>query len=216
MIDPLAAPPFRSHAIEARESDEPPPSVRTPATRIAAFSEELGAFVSLLDARRLAWEATRYFPSFTFPLTRARLLSLVGCHISPGTAVCGYVHIVGPRDCAGRFRVGTGCIIGPDVTVCLDAPVTLGSGVSIGPRAVLYTATHALGIASRRMELNVMARPIVIEDGAWVGMAALVLSGVRIGRGAVVASGAVVNEDVPDNVLVAGNPARVVENLPPR
>jgi maltose O-acetyltransferase len=102
------------------------------------------------------------------------------------------------------------------VTFCLDAPVTLGKNVSLGPRAVLYTATHALGSASRRMEFTVLARPIVVEDGAWVGLGATILGGVRIGKGAVVSAGAVVNQDVADNTLVAGNPATVVGELPER
>jgi maltose O-acetyltransferase len=155
-------------------------------------------------------------PAFTWTRTRARLLSAVGCDIEPGTAVGGYVYLIGGRDCARQLRIGRGCILGPQVTFCLDAPITLGRNVSIGPRAVLYTATHPLGVASRRMQLDIMARPIVVEDGAWVGLGAMILPGVRIGRGAVVAAGAVVNEDVPDNVLVAGNPARIVQELPAR
>lgn len=139
---------------------------------------------------------------------------MVGCDVRAGTAVGGFVHIIGPRGCASRLRVGPGCILGPDVTFCLDAAVTLGSNVSIGPRAVLYTATHALGGESRRMRFDVMARPIVVEDGAWIGLGAMILAGVRIGRGAVVAAGAVVGEDVPDNALVRGNPAVLAELLP--
>jgi maltose O-acetyltransferase len=111
------------------------------------------------------------------------------------------------------LKVGPGCLIGPDVILCLDAPITLGENVSVGPRALLYTATHPLGVASRRMQFYTMARPIVVGDGAWIGLGAMVLPGVRIGRGAVVAAGAVVSEDVPENALVAGNPATVVQVL---
>jgi maltose O-acetyltransferase len=183
---------------------------------MSAISDEVRTFTGDFDPRRMAWSLTRALPAFTFSRVRARMLSAVGCHVPPGTAVCGFVHIVGGRDCAGRFRMGPGCVLGPDVTLCLDAPITLGARVSLGPRAVLYTATHSLGVASRRMALNVLARPIVVEDGAWIGMAAMILPGVRVGRGAVVAAGAVVNEDVPPNVVVAGNPARVTEELPAR
>lgn len=56
---------------------------------------------------------------------------------------------------------------------------------------------------------------IIVDDRAWVGFGALILSGVHIGRGSVVAAGAVVNEKVPVDVLVAGNPAEIVEDLPP-
>jgi maltose O-acetyltransferase len=57
------------------------------------------------------------------------------------------------------------------------------------------------------------ARPVVIGDGTWVGTRAIVLPGVTIGSRAVVAAGSVVTRDVPDEVLVAGNPARVVREL---
>jgi maltose O-acetyltransferase len=178
--------------------------------------EEIEEFLGGIEPRRLAWSMTRCIRAFSLSRTRARLLSMVGCDIGPGTAVTGYVYIVGPPRCAKRLHVGPGCIFGPDVTLCLDAPITLGKNVSIGPRAVLYTATHPLGVASRRMQLDVLARPIVVEDGAWVGLGAMILPGVRVGRGAVIAAGAVVNEDVPANVLVAGNPSSVVRDLPNR
>jgi acetyltransferase-like isoleucine patch superfamily enzyme len=64
------------------------------------------------------------------------------------------------------------------------------------------------------MDPSVVARPVVVEDGAWIGMAALILPGVRIGAGAVVSAGAVVTSDVPPDTLVAGNPAAVVRSLP--
>jgi acetyltransferase-like isoleucine patch superfamily enzyme len=201
--------------IDVRGSDEAPPSSR-PRPPIVGLLEEIGEFVGGFEARRLAWSMTRWVRAFSLSRARARLLSIVGCDIGPGTAITGYVYIIGPRGCAERLHVGSGCIFGPDVTLCLDAPITLGKNVSIGPRAVLYTATHPLGVASRRMQLDILARPIVVEDGAWVGLAAMILPGVRIGRGAVVSAGAVVNEDVPANVLVAGNPATVVRDLPSR
>jgi maltose O-acetyltransferase len=177
---------------------------------------EVREFLGSLDVRRLAWGAARCLPPFTFSRTRARLFSLVGGEIGSSTAVTGYVYLVGPPNCARRLRIGSGCILGPNVTLCLDAPITLGRNVSIGPRAVLYTATHPLGGPGRRMQLDIMARPIVVEDGAWIGLGATILGGVRIGKGAVVAAGAVVNADVPENVLVAGNPATLVHELPGR
>ena len=57
-------------------------------------------------------------------------------------------------------------------------------------------------------------KPIVVEDGVWVGMHSLILPGVTLGRGCVVSAGSVVAQDVPPNTLVAGNPATVQQNLP--
>ena len=215
MIDPLMRPPVGPHSLEDLRDTAPPPT-RTAPPRLIGAVEELHEYVTGFDPRRFAWSMTRLVRSFTLPRVRARLLASTGCAIGPGTAVTGYVNLVGPRDCARRLTVGPGCIIGPDVTFCLDAPITLGTNVSIGPHALLYTATHPLGISSRRMQLDLMARPITIGDGAWIGLGAMILAGVCVGRGAVVASGAVVNENVPENVLIAGNPAAVVRELPGR
>jgi maltose O-acetyltransferase len=216
MINPLVRPPLGTKDAKAAVLEDRPSFESTVSAGMHAFADEAGAFARDWDSRRILWAATRLLPWFTFNRVRARMLAFVGCHVPRGTAVCGYVTLVGGRDCARRLHLGPGCVIGPDVTFGLDAPITLGSGVSIGPRAVLYTATHSLGLPARRMQFGILARPIVIEDGVWVGMGAYVLAGVRIGRGAVVAAGAVVNEDVPPNVVVAGNPARVVEELPGR
>ena len=57
--------------------------------------------------------------------------------------------------------------------------------------------------------------PIVLERGAWIGDSAIVLKGVRVGENSIVGAGAVVTKDVPPNVIVAGNPARVVKHLDP-
>jgi maltose O-acetyltransferase len=176
--------------------------------------DEVANAFKTLDARPLAWAAMRLMPEFSFPRARARLLRAVGCDVDRRVAVLGRVHLVGPRGSARRLRIGSGCIIGPDATFALDAPITLGRNVSISPRVTLYTATHSLGGSARRMEPGVLARPIAIEDGVWVGMGAMILAGVRLGRGCVVAAGSVVTKDVPENALVAGNPAAPVESLP--
>jgi maltose O-acetyltransferase len=59
-----------------------------------------------------------------------------------------------------------------------------------------------------------VARPVSIEDGAWIAARVTILPGVTIGRGTVVAAGAVVTRDVPPNTLAAGVPARVKRELP--
>jgi maltose O-acetyltransferase len=209
MINPLARPPIGPHSLQPRAE----PRAAGPGY-LSRFLEELVGFYDSADARRFAWEATRVLPDFTFTRTRARLLSMVGCDVQQGTGVFGHVELVGPRGSAARLSIGSGSIIAPGATFCLDAPITIGKNVSIGPRVMLYTATHPLGGADRRMSLYIAPRPIVIEDGVWVGLAAMILAGVRLGRGCVVAAGAVVTADVPPNALVAGNPATIVELLP--
>ncbi len=156
----------------------------------------------------------RALPDFAFVSTRTLLFRRAGFGIGPDTSILGRTHLIGEGDLTARLTTGKGCIIAPHVTLGLDAAITLGENVSLGPGATLYTATHALGFGSRRMALAVSARPIVVEDGAWIGMQALVLPGVTLGRGCVVSAGSVVTQDVAPNTLVAGNPATLQQALP--
>jgi len=90
--------------------------------------------------------------------------------------------------------------------------VHIGNHVMIGPAVQIYTAAHVLQ-AEDRIQGWEVAKPIVIEDNVWLGGAAVLLPGVRIGRNAVVGAGAVITRSVPANTIVAGNPARVIREL---
>jgi maltose O-acetyltransferase len=151
-------------------------------------------------------------PEFTFPGIRARLLQAAGAEVRDGTSVFGRVNITGgPLE---RLHVGEDCRIGPNVTFGLDGHVYLGRGASVSPDVVFSTATHELGIGSTRMDPVTHVRDVHVGEGAWIGMGALILAGVRLGPGCVVSAGAVVTQDVPADTLVAGNPAVPVRSLP--
>ena len=90
--------------------------------------------------------------------------------------------------------------------------VHIGHHVMIGPAVQIYTAAHLLQAEARNQGWEV-AKPIVIEDNVWIGGGAILLPGVRIGRNAVVGAGAVVHRSVPENTVVAGNPARVIREI---
>jgi len=107
-----------------------------------------------------------------------------------------------------------GCVIAPGVTLGLDADIFLGRNVSLSPGVALYTATHSIGFGSMRMLPFVDSRPIVIQDGSWIGMQSLILPGVTVGHGSVVSAGAVLTVSVPPNTLVSGNPAAAQDSLP--
>jgi maltose O-acetyltransferase len=97
--------------------------------------------------------------------------------------------------------------------VVLDvAPVHIGNNVFFGPAVQIYTVNHPLE-ASARNTLIEQAQPVVIEDDVWIGGGAILLPGVIIGRGSVVAAGAVVSKAVPAGVVVAGNPCRVIKTI---
>lgn len=58
---------------------------------------------------------------------------------------------------------------------------------------------------------NIVSRPVVIKEGAWIGFNAIIMKGVTIGKGAVIGAGSVVTKDVPDFAVVAGNPAKIIK-----
>ena len=112
-----------------------------------------------------------------------------------------------------RFLNGRKIAIGPRCVInfgtLIDGrryPVSIGADVSIGPEAAILTLghdPHAPDFADR-------GGAVRIGDRAWIAYRAVILPGVSIGEGAVVAAGAVVVEDVPAFTVVAGNPARPV------
>jgi acetyltransferase-like isoleucine patch superfamily enzyme len=90
--------------------------------------------------------------------------------------------------------------------------ITIGDKVAIGPNCVITSHGHSFDDGGRPMlEQPTIFKPVTIEDDVYIGSAAVVLPGVRIGRGAVVGAGAVVSRDVDEGSVVTGVPARVVK-----
>jgi len=136
----------------------------------------------------------------------------------------------GPIEIGDRVRIqndtyvtsggGSGVKIGSDthihrgcqITAAL-APIEIGCRVQIAARCAFYSYDHGSApdkpIASQPLQTK---GAITIEDDAWLGYGVIVLSGVRIGTGAIVGAGAVVTHDVPAGAIAAGVPARVVKN----
>jgi acetyltransferase-like isoleucine patch superfamily enzyme len=116
--------------------------------------------------------------------------------------------LVGPVFmCAESIRIGKRVIVSYNVTTA-DSDFHPRDP---GKRQQDAIANAPYGDRSGRPPL--VARPVVIEDDAWIGIGAIVLKGVRIGRGARVAAGAVVTANVPAGATVAGNPARPAEGV---
>jgi maltose O-acetyltransferase len=90
--------------------------------------------------------------------------------------------------------------------------VRIGNHVMIGTAVQIYTAAHALQAEARNQGWEA-AKSIVIGDNVWIGGGAILLPGVRIGKNGVVGAGAVVTWNVPENTVVAGNPARVIREV---
>lgn len=105
-----------------------------------------------------------------------------------------------------NFYANFNCII-------LDcAQVTIGNNVFLGPNVQIYTATHPLAAEERNKGLEA-AKPIIIEDSAWICGGVIINPGVTIGKGTTIGAGSVVTRDIPPDVFAAGNPCNVIRNL---
>jgi len=90
--------------------------------------------------------------------------------------------------------------------------VEMGSNILVGPGVQIYTATHPIE-AKKRAEWLEYAKPISIGNDVWIAGGAIICPGVTIGNGVVIGAGAVVIKDVPENVLVGGNPAKIIKQI---
>lgn len=88
--------------------------------------------------------------------------------------------------------------------------VTIEDDIMLRPRVNLTSENHPLDPSDRK---TVILQPIVIKRSAWIGAGATILPYITIGENAIVAAGAVVTKDVPDNSIVAGVPAKIVKSI---
>ena len=99
-----------------------------------------------------------------------------------------------------------------DCTILDVCEVRFGDHCMLGPGVQIYTAIHPLNPTERNSGEE-YAKPITFGNNVWIGGSAIVNPGVRVGNNVVIASGAVVTKDVPDNVVVGGNPAKVIKQV---
>jgi maltose O-acetyltransferase len=97
--------------------------------------------------------------------------------------------------------------------IVLDvAPVVIGSRTMFGPNVQIYTATHPVDHVERSSGRE-YARPIVIGEDVWIGGSAVICPGVTIGNRSIIGAGSVVTKDIPDDVIAAGNPCKVIRPI---
>ncbi|SFO34250.1 maltose O-acetyltransferase [Pseudonocardia ammonioxydans] len=112
-----------------------------------------------------------------------------------------------------HITLGDRAFVNHDALFMDDATITIGDDVRIGPRTQLLTAQHPVADHDRRREGWERPLPINIGSNTWLGAGVIVCPGVTIGANTVIGAGSVVTRDVPDRVLIAGNPARLVREL---
>lgn len=102
------------------------------------------------------------------------------------------------------------------VIICASERISIGDRVLLGADCAIYdTDFHPLDAQARLVNdlSKVGVKPVVVGSDVWIGARAIVLKGVTIGDGAIIAAGAVVTRDVPPGAIVAGVPAKVVRQL---
>jgi acetyltransferase-like isoleucine patch superfamily enzyme len=112
----------------------------------------------------------------------------------------------------GNLSIGYGTWIHPRCQInAYLASIKIGREVQIAPNCAFYCYDHGTSLNQAIDEQPLQTKgDIIIGDGAWLGVGVIVLSGVRIGKGAVVGAGSVVTRDIPDNAIACGIPAKVV------
>jgi acetyltransferase-like isoleucine patch superfamily enzyme len=168
---------------------------------------------SLLAIRLLSYLTNHFvshIPSFSL---RAAWYRALGLGLGPGSGIhmgC-YLWFYGPH----QIR-RSGVVIGRNSRInrrCLiDArgSIRIGDNVSISPEVAILTTQHRWDSGDFELE----SRNVVIDDHVWIGTRATVMPGTHIGRGAVVAAGAVATGQIPPLAVVAGVPARVITKRP--
>lgn len=115
-------------------------------------------------------------------------------------------------DGAATLRIGEGTYIGRLVQINAWRQVTIGSHVMISDRVFISDADHRHPDAEVPVGLqgDQFAAPVVLQSGCWIGIGAVILPGVTIGRNAIVAANAVVTQSIPDRSVAGGIPAQVI------
>lgn len=149
-------------------------------------------------------------PVSRFYAVKRHFLNLAGVQVADGGAVNGGTRFLG----RGRVAVGVQTWIGPNCRFYThtDASISIGDRCDIAPEVSFVTGSHEFGSSERRAGAG-CAKPIHVGNGCWIGTRVTILGGVRVEEGSVVAAGAVVTKDVPENSLVGGVPARLIRRL---
>ena len=143
-------------------------------------------------------------------------------HVKKGSIVEAHLSY----DCDGAgITIGQNTFIGASHLVC-SKKITIGNDVLIawGSTIVDHTS-HAIQFSARKKDVsdwflgekdwsNIQRGQVTIKDKAWIGFNSIILKGVTIGEGSIVGAGSVVTKDVPPWTIVAGNPAKIIREIP--
>ncbi len=135
-----------------------------------------------------------------------------GLTCGPGVFISdGAKLLIGGKDQPGKLTLGSNVFINHYAVIDCHLKIELGSNVLVGPHAYIGDFDHQLEADGSITGIGKSAE-IIIGEHVWIGANATILKGVNIGKGAIVAAGAVVTKDVPAGAIVGGVPAHVIGN----
>ena len=111
-----------------------------------------------------------------------------------------------------HITAGDNLYINYDCTILDCNRVHLGNNVLLAPKVQIYTAYHPTN-PETRLTGKELTSPVTIGDNVWLGGGVIVCPGVKIGNNVTIGAGSVVTKDIPDNVVAAGNPCRVIKEI---
>lgn len=116
----------------------------------------------------------------------------------------------------GYITLGNGNYIGPRVQIQGKGSVTIGNNCLIAGNTFIVSSNHDISnpeIGDYRKEIG---KPIVIEDGVWIGANCVIVAGTTVNKGAIIGAGSIVTKDVPAYTIIAGNPAKSLKKFDPK
>jgi acetyltransferase-like isoleucine patch superfamily enzyme len=144
--------------------------------------------------------------STTIDEMRNHLSEIIDSEIDKSTTVFVPFH----TNFGKHIKIGKSVFINHACSFLDLGGITIEDDVLIGPRVNLITENHPIDPAKRK---DLDLKSILIKRNAWIGAGATILPGVTIGENSIVAAGAVVNKDVPDNTIVGGIPAKILRAI---
>jgi acetyltransferase-like isoleucine patch superfamily enzyme len=112
--------------------------------------------------------------------------------------------------------IGENTVINYQVGISVECRVRIGEKCVIAGESIIFdNNSHSIYYTNNRKMTREDVAPVIIDDYVWIGMRSMILKGVTIGKGSVVAAGSVVTKDVPPMTLVGGNPAHVIKKIEP-
>ena len=151
---------------------------------------------------------TNVLPPTRLYRLKSRLYRFVGFKIHDTVRLVSSVNIWGTF----KLSIGHDTFIGFEVLICGgDSYIEIGNCVDIAPRVCIVNGTHEIDMLGNHSAGFGLSKPIIIEDGVWIGANSTILGGVIIGTKSIIAAGSVVVDNIPPNVVAAGVPCKPIK-----